>query len=66
MYELQWIFKNGHDWHMYFRTESEAEAEAARIGLHENPDIVDVRISRVAVNWTGAPLRPRIPGLIPR
>ena len=66
MYELRWIFRNGHDWRLYFKTEAEAEAEAARIGLRENPDIVDVHISRRAVDWTGAPLRPRIPGLIPR
>jgi hypothetical protein len=64
MYELRWIFRNSHDWRLYFKTEAEAEAYAVRIGLRENPDIVDVHISRQAVDWTGAPLRPRIPGLM--
>ena len=66
MYELRWIFRSGHNLRRYFKTEAEAEAEAVRIGLRENPDIVDVHISRQAVDWTGAPLRHRIPGLIPR
>jgi hypothetical protein len=66
MYELRWIFRSGPDLRRYFKTEAEAEAEAVRIGLRENPDIVYVHIIRQAVDWTGGPLRPRIPGHIPR
>jgi hypothetical protein len=62
MYELRCIFRSGHDLRRYFKTE--AEAEAARIGLRENPDIVYVHITRVPVDWTGGPMRMRIPGLM--